>query len=132
MRILNSDGSDGFDELERQLLPAASSADRMEAFVAQRMLELVRFLHRRGQMRTAIGMLFFPELWLSPFPFGNKVNVTVWVDWVDYSPAKDGLPLSAYYRLDIKRDGAALSHNERVHTPEEVERVLWDAFGWGR
>jgi len=123
------DESDGFEAL---LLPVASSSDRLEAFRGQRLLELVRFLQSRGSVPVAIGTLVFPEFRLSPSNPANKVQVTVWVDWPDYGPVEDGLPKTAYYRLDIRRGNAALSENARADSPEEAERVIWRAFGWMR
>jgi hypothetical protein len=59
----------------------------------------------------------------------TRVWVQVWADWPDYGPVRDGLPVM-HYRLQIRRPGSNLSRDERMATPAESERVIWQAFGW--
>lgn len=128
MQIINLLDHDTHD-IEAPLLRMASSADRLEAFKGQRLLELVQHLQAQGSAPRACGHFLLGELWLSPYNSSNRVLVKIWVDWQDYSALRDGLP-QVHYRLQIQRGKSRLSREARVLTPEEAEQVIWEAFGW--
>jgi hypothetical protein len=71
------------------------------------------------------------ELWLSPVRSVNPIIIKVWVDWRDYDPSHDGLP-AMHYRMQFRRGEAGLSTDARAERPEDVEQVVWEAFGWNR
>ncbi len=63
------------------------------------------------------------------FPSKPKVCVSVWVDWQDYTPLRDGLP-EMHYRFQVKRPGKTISEDARTKDPVEAERIICEAFGW--
>jgi hypothetical protein len=131
MRIINLEDREAQD-IEAPLRSLASSHDRLEAFKGRKLLELVRHLQAQGPAPEVIGRLWWrQQLLLTPRSTTNRAAVTVWIDWRDYAPVRDGLP-EAHYRLQIRRGNAALSQDARAATPEEVERIIWEAFGWVR
>jgi len=128
MRIINLLDRASRD-VEPQLLEMASSEDRVKAFKAQKLLELVRHLKAQGPAPEACGHVRNNELWLSPYNVANKVLVRVWVDWFDYAPLKEGLP-EAHYRLQVQRRERVVSQDVRAASTTEAEEAIWQAFGW--
>jgi hypothetical protein len=128
MRIITLRDHEAHD-IEPLLLEMASSDNRWWSFKGQKLLELVRYLRAQGPNPRACGHLLFGELCLWPYNTANRVWVSVWVDWPDNAPLRDGLP-EAYYRLQIPRGKAVLSRDARATTPEQAEQIIWEAFGW--
>jgi hypothetical protein len=62
------------------------------------------------------------------FPPKPKVEVTLWVDWRDYSPLRDGLP-EMHYRFNIDHPGKSLTDDARAKNLVEAERIICEAFG---
>jgi hypothetical protein len=135
MRIVTIDLDAGPDErfcdVEGPLQRLASSPERLVAARWQMLLDLARVLRADGPAPEAWGLILGDELSLSPGTPANKVTVQVRADWKDHAPLRDGLP-EMHYRLQIKRPGAKLSTDARARTPEEVERLIREAFGWSR
>ncbi len=109
----------------------AQSDDRLEAFKAQRLLDLVHYLHAHSPEPQIYCHFYIMELRLSLFVPGKRVFIKLWIDWKEYGVARDGLP-EAYYRLKIKRGQSVLSEDARVKSPQEVEGIICEAFGWSR
>jgi hypothetical protein len=63
------------------------------------------------------------------FPRKPGVRVSVWVDWRDYGPLRDGLP-EMHYRLQVERPGKTITDDARAKDPIEAERIICEAFGW--
>jgi hypothetical protein len=61
------------------------------------------------------------------FPPKPQVRVSVWVDWRDYSPLRDGLP-EMHYRFQIERPGKTMTEDARARDLMEAERVICKAF----
>jgi hypothetical protein len=128
MQIVNPSGCDNPD-LKAPLAVMAESADRLEAAKGEKLLALVRHLEAQGPAPRAIGRVALGELWLSPSGRSSGAFVRVWLDWPDYGPAQDGLPVM-HYRIQVRRPGSSLSADARVQSPQEVEQVISEAFGW--
>jgi hypothetical protein len=107
------------------------SDDRLEAFKAQKLLDLVHYLHDQGPEPQIYCHLYIMVLRLSLFVPGKRGLIKVWIDWQDYGVVQDGLP-EAYYRLQIMRGKSHLSEDARVKSPKEVEGIICEAFGWSR
>jgi hypothetical protein len=116
-------------DLVSALRDGAADSDPLAAARARTLLELVEYLRSRGSGRRAAGLLLNDRLMLSPIGPSSKIAVWVEVDWRDYGPVRDGLPVM-HYRLQFKTPGAHLSQNERAATLEAAEQVIWAAFGW--
>jgi hypothetical protein len=117
------------EDIASALRDRATEPDPLAAARARMLLELVEYLRSRGAGRRACGLLLGDRIMLSPIGPSSKTAVWVEVDWPDYGPACDGLPVM-HYRLQSKPPGAHLSQNERAATLEAAERAIWDAFGW--
>ena len=127
MRIINLNHPESH-AIEPPLVKMASSEDRLEALKGRKLLELVRHLQAQGPAPQVCGSLVLRhELWLMTYNLANQVLVKVWVDWQDYGPLFDGLPV-AHYRLQFKGENSAISENARAGRPEEAEQVLLKAF----
>jgi hypothetical protein len=61
------------------------------------------------------------------FPAKPKINVSVWVDWRDYSPLQDGLP-EMHYRFKIECPGKTLTEDARAKGLAEAKRIICEAF----
>lgn len=109
----------------------AQSHDRVIAARWQRLLELIEFLRPEGPDRIAWGRILQTDLMLWPEGRRDEIKVFVRMDWQDYAPLRNGLP-RMHYRLQIKRESAALSEDARVPAREQVQRIIWDAFDWSR
>jgi hypothetical protein len=115
--------------LDAELARLVSSEDRIEAQKGRMISELVRHLRDRGAAPRAFGYWMTDRLSLSPVRSVARASVQVWVDWRDRSPLRDGLP-EMHYRLESRRGSNPLSHDERASDVADVERIVWDAFGW--
>lgn len=129
MQILSLFDEEG-DNFERALRQQAAGNDPVDARRARKLLDLVRYLEAQGPAPRAFAHLFFDELWLTPFREADPAMVHVSVDWKDFGPVQDGIP-EMHYRLNYKRAGSELSIDASVRDPDEAERVIWEAFGWG-
>jgi hypothetical protein len=116
-------------DIEVPLRRLASSPERLVAAQWQKLLELVQTLHEDGPYPEAWGQVLGDELYVSPENDANRVVVRVRADWRDHAPWRDGLP-EMHYRLQIERSGAELSEDARARSPEEVRRIIYEAFGW--
>jgi hypothetical protein len=119
MEIVNT-----LQDVRAKLLAMASGHSRLDALKGQKLLDLVQLLEAQGPEPRVYARFLLKELML----LTNNVCVKVWVDWRDYGPLQDGIP-QAYYRLQIRRESVALSEDRRAETPEEVERIISQAFG---
>jgi hypothetical protein len=118
-------------DIEAELSRRASDEDRICAFQARLLLELVRHLQAQGSAPRAFGRLFLDDLWLSPVRSVDPIIIKVWADWRDYGPSRDGVPVM-HYRMQFRRGKAGLSTDVRAERPEDVEQIVWEAFGWNR
>lgn len=82
-----------------------------------------------GVAPAAFGHLTGHEISLSPANEYNRANVRICVDWPDYGPLADGLPMM-HYRLKMSRCVGAPTRDERSQDVAEVKRFIWEAFGW--
>src|SRR5437868_6090676 len=128
MRILNLLDSEQGD-IEAPLMKMAASDNRNEAFYGQKLLEFVRYLQAQGPEPCAFGHILVHELTLRPRNNPNRLSVTIKMDWYDYAPLKDGLPVT-HFRLQTVKKNAHLSDEARAFTMEEAERFIYQAFGW--
>ncbi|HEY4262515.1 MAG TPA: hypothetical protein VGM98_20300 [Schlesneria sp.] len=76
-----------------------------------------------------------PEKWGNDFreaarPFCRKrrdsINVTI--DWPDYGPLQDGLPIM-HYRFRIERAECAISQDARATDLVSAKQIICDVFG---
>jgi hypothetical protein len=118
-------------DVEARLIRLASGDDCLAARKAQMLLELVRRLQAQEAGPRTSGCYFPGELLLTSADPADRVSVRILVDWQDYGPQRDGLPVM-HYRLQFRRAGAKLSTDARAQSLEDVERIVWEAFGWGR
>jgi hypothetical protein len=118
-------------DIEVPLRRLASSPERLVAARWQKLLELIQVLRADGPYPEAWGHILGHELYLSPGNPANRVTVRVRADWQDFAPLRDGMP-EMHYRLKIQQRGAKLSRDARAKTPEEVEQIIREAFGWSR
>ncbi|MGL4424312.1 MAG: hypothetical protein ACRCZF_26895 [Gemmataceae bacterium] len=130
MRIINLLNSEA-DDFIASLRTLAADSNWLAAARGRMLLELVEYLLAQGPTPQALGLLLQDKLMLIPAHSSRDVSVHVWVDLPDYGPARDGLPVM-HYRLQVHRPGSHLSQDERVSTPAQVERFLWQVFGWGQ
>jgi hypothetical protein len=114
-------------DVRAELTAMASSHRRLDALRGQKLLALLQHLEAEATEQRVYARLLLKELTFS----ANAVAVKVWVDWNDYGPVQDGIP-QAHYRLQIQRENLALSEDIRTETPEEVRRVISQAFGWSQ
>jgi hypothetical protein len=63
------------------------------------------------------------------FPTKPGVHVSLWADWRDYAPLRDGLP-DMHYRFQVKRPGKSITEDARAKDPAEAEQIIRQAFGW--
>jgi hypothetical protein len=124
MQIINPLDSESKD-IEPPLVKMAASNDRLVALKGRKLLELVRHLKAQGPTPGALGSLLLSELWLQ----SSRASVQVWVDWQDYGPMCDGLPVT-HFRLQLKRENAIVSQEARTASLEEAEQFILQAFGW--
>ena len=130
MQIVNLLGRESRD-IKVPLRLMAESDDPLTAAKGERLLELVRRLEAQGPAPCVTGLVSRGQLWLNAHRPHPRVSVRVWVDWPDYGPVQDGLPL-VHYRIQADRPGSPLTTDARARSPEEVEPVLWKAFGLAR
>ena len=116
-------------DIEVPLQRLACSPEPLVSVRWHKLLDLVEVLRADGPHPVAWGHILGDELLLSPGNPVNRVTVRVRVDWQDFSPLRHGLP-EMHYRLQIQRRGAKLSRDARAPSPEEVERIIREAFGW--
>lgn len=134
MRIITVDlrgESDSPCDIEGPLQRLAAEFDTLSAIRWQKLLELVRALRADGPNPTAWGLILGEELQLSPPNPANRASARIWVDWRDYGPVENGLPVM-HYRIQVQRPGSRLSAEVRTADPDEVRQVIWEAFGWVR
>lgn len=62
------------------------------------------------------------------YPPKPKARVSVWLDWRDYGPLRDGLP-EMYYRIQIENPGKTRTEDARAKDVAEAEHVICEAFG---
>ena len=62
------------------------------------------------------------------FPHKPRTTVSVWVDWRDYPPLREGVP-EMHFRFQVKRPGKTLSEDARAKDPLEAERIICEVFG---
>jgi hypothetical protein len=115
--------------IEVSLQELAANGNPLIAAKGRMLLQLVRHLRSSGPNPRALGWCFQDELHVFPNSSANHPSVTISVDWQDYGPKEGELP-KMHYRLQISRPGATLSKDVRSKDVEEVERVLYEAFGW--
>jgi hypothetical protein len=127
MRIINPRDRENHD-IKPPLRAIAGSGDHVKGAKAQRLLTLVDFLEAQGPTPQAGGNIFLEELWLHPFPGVASFTVAVRVDWKDYGPVEDGLPVM-HYRVLVRRAGAVLTDEVRLQTPQEAGKVILRVFG---
>lgn len=126
IHLLNSDGRD----VKPSIRCLAEDTNPPIARRGRMLLELVDYLESHGPAPSAFGHLSGQELWLTPANRYNKARVHIGVDGRDYGPLRDGLP-EMHYRLVISRRAGLPPHREeRVSELSEVERLIWEAFGW--
>lgn len=126
MRIFNWRDRETRD-IEKPLRQLAANDNPLTAAKGQKLLALVRYLQARGPTPEAFGYVWGQELWLSPSPPANRVSLDIGLDWKDYGPMQDGLPLM-HYRIRIRHREEVMPMDERVNLPEEVERIILEAF----
>jgi hypothetical protein len=130
MRIVTADLSAGSLEpcdIEVPLGRLASSPDRRAAARWQMLLCLVQVLRSECRYPEVWGAIVGDVLHLQPDE-RQTVCARVWADAPDYGPVRDGLP-ALYYRVQVTREGTPLSTDLRTERPEEVARLLEQAFG---
>jgi hypothetical protein len=125
---LDSDPPEWCD-IEIPLRRLASSPQPVVAARWSKFLELVEVLRADGPHPEVQGLILCDELMLTRR--GNLATVRVRVDWRDYAPLRDGLP-EMHYRVQIEPRFAKLSREVRTRSPEEVEGIIREAFGWSR
>lgn len=118
-------------DIEVPLQRLAVDSDTISAAQWQKLLELVRALRADGPNPTAYGLILGRELHLWPPTPAIRASVRIWVDWQDYGPVENGLPVM-HYRIQVKRPGSQLSADIRTTVPDEVRRIIWEVFGWVR
>jgi hypothetical protein len=142
---LDEDKACGIDVPPRRL---AASHEPLEAASWQKILELVTHLQSSGSEHELWGQIMLQRLNLLKrerpdpardremqefmgewFPLKAEVCVSVWVDWRDYAPLRDGLP-ELHYRFQVKRPGKTLTEDARAKDLMEAERIICEAFGW--
>ena len=128
MRIIHLTALDNPD-IKPAVRQLADAVEPCAARKGQMLLDLVCHLEARGSDRTAFGYVSGDELWLSSTDQPTGARVHVRADWQDFGPVRDGLP-EMHYRLSIRRPGSSLSRDERACEPSDVERLIWEAFGW--
>jgi hypothetical protein len=126
MQIFNLQDREARD-IEKPLRQLAATDDPLKAVKGQKLLNLVSYLQARGPAPEAYGSVRGQELWLSPWRRANRVSIQIGLDWNDYGPLQDGLPLM-HYRVKIRRRGEVLTTEERADLPEVVERIILEAF----
>ncbi len=130
MRIVTVDLGAGslepFD-IEVPLARLASSPDRRAAARWQTLLGLVQALRSECRCPEVWGVIVGDVLQLL-LPDRQNVWVRLWADSPDYGPVFDELPV-LYYRVQVQREGTPLSTDLRTERPEEVARLLEQAFG---
>lgn len=150
-----SDKTELFCDVQVPLQRLASSPDRGTAIRCGKLLELVRALSSDGSTREARAQVIRPKLLLTrgdiyehfhpivdqrtnPGAFREElrryheehvVTVEIEADWHDYGPVHDGIP-AMHYRIRVKGPRAKLGDEVRVNNPDEVRRVIYEAFGW--
>jgi hypothetical protein len=124
MQIVNPSGRDNPD-LKAPLLLMAGSDDRLAAAQGEMLLELVRHLEAQGPAPRATGRVALAE---SVRPVLGSVRSGVG-GLAGLRPLQNGLPLM-HYRIQVRRPGSSLSADARARSPEEVEQVIRQAFGW--
>lgn len=134
MRIVTLDSDSGRSEkcdMEPLLQERVSSSEGLGAARWQMLLELIRFLGIEGPLPEVWGLILRDELCIYSGDSANRVTVNVRVDWVDYAPLRSELP-DMHYRLQIKRQGAQLSQDARTKSPDEVQAIIRESFGWSK
>jgi hypothetical protein len=122
MRIINPLDDDW--SIEPSLIAMATDTNLLEALKGRKLLELVQHLQSKGEPR-AFGWARRGMLHLSPRD--SSVSVSVWIDWYDYAPLQDGLPVP-HYRLEVRRRDSTVSYDARAANSNEAVRIILDAF----
>jgi hypothetical protein len=126
MRIFNLQHCEARD-IEKPLRLLAANDDPFKAAKGLRLLELVRSLQASSPTPEAVGWVWGQELWLSPFGRVNHLSILIGLDWNDYGPLQDGMPLM-HYRIRIRRGDDVMTTDERGNLHEDVERIILEAF----
>ena len=129
MRIINWRQREGHD-IKPPLHVLAESEDRLRAAKAQRLLELVLCLEAQGPAPQVGGSVFSDELWLNGRRGAPPVHVAVRMDWKDFGPVEQGLPVM-HYRVRVRRAGTVLTEDARLGTSQEASKVIMQSFGIG-
>ncbi len=115
--------------LEEALQRRIVSSDRLAAARWSKLLELARVLKEDGPYPEVWSCLLCDVLHMGPSNSANRVSVDIWMDWQDYGPVSDGLPV-LHYRLQIRRGTAPRSTDARADRPEKARDLILQAFGW--
>jgi len=110
-------------DVKSSLFALAGSENKVQARKADKMLELVRYLEDRPPSHRVFGVLT-DQLWLTY----HRVSVRIWMDWPDYGPMEDRVPIM-HYRVDVKHFGDEVRSEIRTKELEEIRQFLLQAFG---
>jgi hypothetical protein len=73
-------------------------------------------------------MMLLEELCLHPGRAAASVTVQVRVDWKDYGPVEDGLPVM-HYRVHVRRPDAVVTDEVRSRSAQEAGQLILQVFG---
>jgi len=115
-------------DVKAGLLALTGSENKVQARKADKLLELVRYVEERPPSYRVFGILH-PTDQLSLTCGSNRVSVQIWMDWHDYGPIEDGVPIM-HYRADLRNSDHELQSEIRTKELEEIRQFLLQAFGW--
>jgi len=112
-------------DIKNPLRKLAASPKPVPAHKGRLLLELALHLENCPGPRV-VGHLMLEDLWLQAGGRGNA-SVRVSVDWQDYGPLDNGLPLM-HYRVWLKRPNEVLSQETRTGDVDEAARAVVKAL----
>jgi hypothetical protein len=111
-------------DVKSSLLALTDSGDKVQAHKAERILELVRYLEEWPPSHRALAILHLTDqLWIT---FGRRPKVAsarIRIDWKDYGPVEDGIPIM-HYRIEVKTPGDKVWSEIRTRELEEIRQFL--------
>jgi hypothetical protein len=115
-------------DIKTPLHHLASSPDPGRALRGRLLLELAQYLEENSGPRL-LAHTFLEQLHFSAFGRGAGI-MEVGVDWPDYGPFENGLPV-AHYRIRVKREGVPISDELRTADVEQVRQFILQTFTEG-
>jgi len=115
-------------DAKSSLLALADNENKVLARKAEQMLELVRYLEDRPpSYRVFATQRLVDQLWLTYGRRPRSVWARIRIDWSDYGPLEDGIPIM-HYRIEVKSSDDDVWSEIRSRELEEIRQFLTQAF----